>query len=113
MHKSDDKIHYKIASSYKVRFPPLSGGAPPGPSRGREGPGGRTKTKTNSKTKADAKTKAKAKAKTKAKIEGATTYLAFDHPRFLTGTGQYQLACGGRDRDRGCPKIIDMPADLA
>ena len=46
-------------------------------------------------------------------LEGATTYLAFDHPRFLTGTGQYQLACGGRDRDRGCPKIIDMPADLA
>ena len=40
------------------------------------------------------------------------TYLAFNHPRFLTGTGQYQHSSGERDRDRVRQEIIDMAADL-
>ena len=45
-------------------------------------------------------------------IRGRRTYLALNNPRFLTGAGQYQIARGGRGRDRVRQEMIDMPADL-
>ena len=45
-------------------------------------------------------------------IRGGRTYLAFNSPRFQKGTGQYQVARGGRGRDRVSPEMIDMPADV-
>ena len=45
-------------------------------------------------------------------IRGRRTYLAFNNPRFQRGTGQYQVARGGRGRDRVRQEIIDMTADL-
>ena len=45
-------------------------------------------------------------------IRGRRAYLAFNNPRFQRGTGQYQVARGGRGRDRVRQEIIDMTADL-